>query len=190
MKYRKLTIAAAGLTATASVAIGAAGATSATGATTAAPSSVVVKQRYSVKFVPNRYIQDGMRFDRDVYTVASGGTVQLLMTAPQEGPHSLTVLAAKDVPTTANAVFNCKPCEKLAKAHGFDPHGNGPPKFMFLENGVGQKTPPNLDRPGDSGLVAPKKGSKTLFKVTAPKGTTLRFMCLIHPWMQGTLEVR
>jgi hypothetical protein len=39
-------------------------------------------------------------------------------------------------------------------------------------------------------LVAPKKGSKTLFKVTAPKGTTLRFMCLIHPWMQGTLEVR
>ena len=26
-------------------------------------------------------------------------------------------------------------------------------------------------------------------KVTAPAGTTLNFMCAVHPWMQGVLHV-
>jgi hypothetical protein len=26
------------------------------------------------------------------------------------------------------------------------------------------------------------------FKVTAKKGSTLYFMCLIHPWMQGKVQ--
>jgi plastocyanin len=187
MKHRELTAGAAGLSITAAVAIGAVGAA---GATSAVPSSVIVKQAYSVKMVPNHYILDGMRFDRDLYTVASGGTVQFRMTAPQEGPHTFTVVASKDLPKTANEAFNCKVCDKLAKAHGADPNSHAPPKFQFLENGVGQHTPPHLDRPGDSGFLPPQRGSTTTFKVTAPKGTTLKFMCLIHGWMQATLEVR
>ncbi len=34
-----------------------------------------------------------------------------------------------------------------------------------------------------------KKGESIDLKVTAPKGTTLYFMCLIHPWMQAKLVV-
>ena len=66
-----------------------------------------------------------------------------------------------------------------------------PPKFQFLENGVGQNTPPNVDRPGDSGVTGEgKKGEFIDLKVTAPKGKTLYFMCLIHPWMQARLDVK
>ena len=79
---------------------------------------------------------------------------------------------------------------KLAKAHGADPNSDAPPKFPYLENGVGQKTPPNVDRPGDSGVTGPgKKGESIDLTVTAPAGTKLYFMCLIHPWMQAEVDV-
>jgi hypothetical protein len=187
MRERKLIAGAAGVCAVTVAVIGAVGAA---GASPAAPSKVVVKESFSLKLVPNRYIQDGMRFDKDVYSVKSGGTLVFRMTAPQEGPHTLTVLAPKDVPTTTRQVFNCTVCNKLLKAHGADPNSNAPPKFQFLENGVGDKTPPNLDRPGDSGiLLPPTNGTTVTFKVTAKRGSTLRFICLLHPWMQARLRV-
>ncbi len=186
MRHLKL-IRAGGLALTVAAVLGAAGAAS---ATAAVGSKVVVKEKYSLKLKPNRYIQDGMRFDRDVYRVKSGGTLQFKMTAPQEGPHTFTVVARKDLPKTANQAFNCAICNKLAIAHGADPNSEAPPTFLFLENGVGQNTPPQLDRAGDSAFLAPQKGASVSFKVTAKKGTTLRFMCLVHPWMQATLKVR
>ncbi|HZE03935.1 MAG TPA: hypothetical protein VE127_01855 [Solirubrobacteraceae bacterium] len=187
MRHRKLIAGAAGVSVTAAVVAGGVGAA---GAKPAAPAKVVVKQSAGMKMVPNRYIQDQMRFDRDVYTVRSGGTVEFRMTAPQSGPHTLTVVAAKDLPRNAAQAFNCKVCNKLGKAHGADPNSNAPPKFAYLENGVGQNTPPKLDRPGDSVYLPPVKGSVVRFKVTAAKGTTLRFICLVHPWMQAKLVVR
>jgi hypothetical protein len=36
---------------------------------------------------------------------------------------------------------------------------------------------------------AGKKGESIDLKVTAKKGTTLHFMCLIHPWMQAKVVV-
>jgi plastocyanin len=166
------------------------GLVSSAGAAPAAPKKVVVKQKSGMTMVANRYIRDEMRFDRDVYTVASGGTVQFVMTAAQKGPHTLTVVAAKDLPKTAEQAFNCRVCHALARAHGADPNSDAPPKLKFLENGVGQNTAPKLDKPGDSGFLPARNGSKITFKVTAPKGTTLRFMCLVHPWMQAKLVVR
>jgi len=180
----------AGAAAMSVVVAGVAGLVSVAGAAPATPKKVVVKQKFGMTMVPNRYIRDEMRFDRDVYTVASGGTVEFVMTAAQEGPHTLTVVAAKDLPKTAGQAFDCRVCHELAKAHGADPSSDAPPKFKFLENGVGQNTAPKLDRPGDSGFLPARNGSKITFKVTAPKGTTLTFMCLVHPWMQAKLVVR
>jgi hypothetical protein len=37
--------------------------------------------------------------------------------------------------------------------------------------------------------VPPKDGSTITFKVAARKGTTLTFVCLVHPWMQAKLQV-
>jgi hypothetical protein len=186
MRERKLIAGIAGLAVAAAITVGAVGSAGAAGS---APTSVTVKEKWTVKMVPNRYVQDGMRFNRDVYSVASGGTLTFKMTAPQEGPHTLTIVALKDLPKTAQQVFNCKVCIRLAKAHGANPKSNAPPKFQFLENGVGSKIPPKLDRPGDSAVLFPKKGSLVAMKVTAKPGTILHFMCLIHPWMQARIKV-
>jgi plastocyanin len=40
---------------------------------------------------------------------------------------------------------------------------------------------------GDSVYLPPK--GKVTFKVTAKKGTTLNFICAVHPWMVATIKV-
>ena len=142
------------------------------------------------KVVVNRYIQDGLRWNKDVYTVPSGGTIHIVNVAADEGPHTFTVVQRKDAPKTGLQMLNCKICAALGKAHGADPNSNAPPKFQYLENGVGQTTPPQVDKPGDSGVTGKgKKGESINLTVTAPAGTKLYFMCLIHPWMQAELDV-
>jgi len=138
----------------------------------------------------NKYIQINLRWNKDVYSVPSGGTLHIVNSAPSEGPHTFTVVQKKDLPRTGMQAFKCKVCEKLAKAHGADPNSNAPPKYPFLENGVGQATPPSVDVPGDSGITGQgKKGEHIDLTVTAASGTKLYFMCLIHPWMQGEVDV-
>jgi len=143
-----------------------------------------------LKVVVNRYIQDNLRWNKDVYTVNSGDTLRVVNTAAGEGPHTFTVVAKKDAPRTGPAMINCKICEKLGKAHGADPNSDAPPKFPFLENGVGQATAPSVDVPGDSGVTGSGKKNESIdLTVTAPAGTKLYFMCLIHSWMQAEVDV-
>jgi hypothetical protein len=138
----------------------------------------------------NRYIKDTVRWNKDVYTVKSGGMIRIVNDAAQEGPHTFTVVSAKDLPRTVGAIENCKICLVLAKAHGANPGSNAPPKFQYLDGGVGQNTPPDVDGPGDSGVTGPgKPGESITLKVTAKPGTVLQFMCLIHPWMQAKIIV-
>ena len=185
MKHRKLIAGITGLTMAAGVTGVAFAAHSA-----AAPSKVTIKQSASLKMKPNRYIQDGLRWDKDTYSVKSGGTIHVINTQANEGPHTFTVVKPADEPKTGAQINSCKICEKLGKAHGADPNSDAPPKFPFLENGVGQDTPPSVDRPGDSGITGEgKKGESIDLKVTAKKGSTLTFMCLIHPWMQAKVVV-
>ena len=169
----------------------AAGVTGAAFAAGSAPSKVTIKQAQTMKVKPNRYIQDGLRWDKDTYTVKSGGTLHIVNNKADEGPHTVTIVKESDLPKTAKQVNRCSICEKLGKAHGADPNSDAPPKFQYLENGVGQNTAPNVDRPGDSGVTgAGKQGESIDLKVTAKAGKTLYFMCLIHPWMQAEIKVR
>jgi hypothetical protein len=143
-----------------------------------------------IVIVPNRYVQDNLRWDKDVYTVTSGGTIRVVNLFAGEGPHTFTVVRKSDQPKTGPQAFNCRICNVLAKAHGADPNSNAPPKYPFLENGVGQAKPPTVDVPGDSGVTGSgKKNEHIDLKVTAPAGTTLWFMCIIHPWMQAEVRV-
>ena len=186
MKSHKLLLVAAACVATGVVATGALA-----GRNNTTASVTTIKAVTSVpKIVPNRYIQDNLRWDKDTYTVKSGGTLHVVNVAADEGPHTFTVVERKDEPRTGLQAVNCKICLTLAKAHGANPNSDAPPKFPFLENGVGQKTPPNVDRPGDSGVTGPgKKGESIDLKVTAPAGTKMYFICLIHPWMQAQVNV-
>jgi hypothetical protein len=156
----------------------------------AVPSKTTIKSKQTLKVKVNRYIQDGLRWDKDSYTVKSGGTLHIVNGDGTEGPHTFTVVAEKDLPKTAAQVLKCKICTTLGKAHGADPNSDAPPKFPYLENGVGQATAPSVDRPGDSGITGTgKKGESIDLKVTAKKGKELYFMCLIHPWMEGEVTV-
>ena len=98
-------------------------------------------------------------------------------------------MTKSNLPRTLSQINNCKVCQTLAKEHGADPNSNAPPKFLYVENGVGTNTAPNIDRPGDSAFVQPIQKAKVTLKVTAKPGTTLYFMCAIHPWMQAKLIV-
>ena len=143
------------------------------------------------KFKINRFVEDTLRWNKDVYTVKSGGTLHIVNDAADEGPHTFTVVASTDEPHTLNALNRCQICEKLGKAHGANPNSDAPPKFPYLENGVGTKKASLVDRPGDSGITGKgKKGESINLKVTAKKGTVLQFMCLIHPWMQAKVVVQ
>jgi hypothetical protein len=184
MTLRKLIAGATALC----VAAGATGAAMAAGG--AAPSKTTIKSTQKLVMKPNRYIQDGLRWSKDVYNVRSGGTLHVVNGDGAEGPHTFTVVAEKDLPKTAAQAFSCKICTKLAKAHGADPNSSAPPTFAFLENGAGQATPPSVDRAGDSGITGQgKKGESIDLKVTAKKGKTLYFLCLLHPWMQASVKV-
>jgi uncharacterized cupredoxin-like copper-binding protein len=155
-----------------------------------APKRATIKVSQKLKMKPNRYVQDGLRWNKDVYRVRSGGTLHIVNTVATEGPHTFTVVKKKDLPRNAKQLNNCKICNTLTQAHGADPNSDAPPQFPFLENGVGQATPPNVDRPGDSGVTGPgNKGESIDLTVTAKKGSTLYFMCLVHPWMEAKVKV-
>ena len=173
------------------LALGIAGTGAAIASGASAPKKANIKAVQTLKLKVNRYIQDGLRWDKDKYTVASGGTLHIVNNAADEGPHTLTVVKEKDLPKTVAKVLNCKICGTLAEAHGADPNSDdAPPKFLFLENGVGSATPSNVDKPGDSAFVDAKKGATVDLKVTAKKGSVLYFMCIVHPWMQGEVNVK
>jgi hypothetical protein len=183
MKNRKLAVGAAGVC----LAVAASGIA---GATSAVPSKATIKQSGSTTMKPNQYVKDTLRWNRDVYHVKSGGTLHLVDSIVSEGPHTFTVVKKADRPKNAAQMQNCKICNTLTAAHGADPNSDAPPKFQFLENGVGSASAPLVDRPGDSALIGQgQKGESLDLKVGAKKGSTLYFMCLIHPWMQSKVIV-
>lgn len=49
--------------------------------------NIVAVQSMTVKI--NRYVQDGMRWQRDVYKVKSGGTITIVNSAPSHIPSAL-----------------------------------------------------------------------------------------------------
>jgi plastocyanin len=117
-------------------------------------------------FVRNALIQSTFRFSPERNVVTSGHAVTL--TNNNGEPHTLTIVPKDKRPSTTAEVFGCKICRKY------------PP-----DNNVGRK---GINRVGDSRFVKP--GQTVRFHVTAKPGTTLYFICVIHPWMQGKLVVR
>jgi hypothetical protein len=188
MTSRKIAAGAAGLALVAAGGFAAVGASGA--ANDAASNQAVVKQKWSLKMKPNRYVMDTMRFNKDVYRVNSGGTLKVVNNKPQEGPHTVSIVKKRDLPKTANEAFNnCKVCNAVYKAHGADPNSEDPPKYEFVDDGQGQNAPADFDKPGDSGVTGPRKGNSFTVDVTAPAGANRWLLCVIHPWMQAKLEV-
>jgi plastocyanin len=132
------------------------------------------------RVVPNAMVQATLRFTPGMIKVTSGETVTWTHDDATEEPHTITIVEAFPG-ATLDEIFGCGApggvCEQALAAHmvgGFTP---------VVEAGN-----PGLDTPGDSLFLL--DGSSISATVTAAPGTTLLYLCAIHPWMQGEIVVQ
>ena len=142
-----------------------------------------------------------VRKDKDLFfdgpaTVPQGDQLQIKNnTNPRAiGPHTFSLVHQNVRPQGKNQI---KACEKELKgicgAVAIDWHEVNLQTGQIGVNPVevgkhGWDTKGNLKHKGDS-VVLERKGEKFQQKVTAPVGTTLYYMCVVHPFMQGQIEV-
>lgn len=132
------------------------------------------------RVVPNAMVQATLRFTPGMIKVASGEEVTWTHDDNTTAPHTVTIV--EEFPeATLDAIFGCgapgEPCEVALTAHfagGFNP---------VVEAGG-----PGLDAPGDSLFFF--DDTSVTATVSAPSGTTLQYLCAIHPWMQGEIVVQ
>ncbi len=131
-------------------------------------------------FEPNALIYSTFRFSPQVIEVVSGGTLRFIdKDSSSEEPHTLSIVNPGQLPTDIEDVFNCEPCNKILFEHFGDEL-----KLRVDRDGDG-----GLNIPGDSIMTLPGANDSITEQVTAPAGTTLDFLCAIHPWMQGKIKV-
>lgn len=113
----------------------------------------------------------------------------------QVGPHTFSLVEKGTLPKTRAAEKSCFTpkhiCMSIAKWHGFNPKTEkitinpvdaGPKGWSTAGNNSGKK--------GDSWFTGEtKKGTHITEEVTAKAGTTLYFICAVHPEMQGSVKV-
>lgn len=155
-------------------------------AASSAPERTTLKTIGKITFRANRGISDSMHFNRDVVRVQSGGKIVLVERTKQA--HTFSLVRRGEVPGSLREVENCfgrGPCDEIAVAHGaINPDtGEEQDPTTPLVN-VGKE---GFNEPGDSVLIPPS--GRATVKVSAAAGTTLHFICAIHPWMQGKVKV-
>jgi plastocyanin len=131
----------------------------------AGAASTTVKISGADSFVPNGKVASTFHFTPGTISVHSGSTATWSNTTAD--PHTVTVVKPGQVPSNVNQVFNCKVCASQAPQAS----AGGP----------------GLDVPGDSLFVKPH--GTVSAAVTAKSGTTLHYICIFHPWMQGVINV-
>lgn len=133
-------------------------------------------------FEPNSNITSTLRFGTGRIVVASGDQVRWVHRDADPDPHTITVVRASEVPETVGEVFagECASCEHASEGHF---GGGGFVRKVEDEDDVEF----GLDGPGDSLWLDP--GSKVTATVSAPAGTRLNYICIIHPWMIGKIKV-
>jgi hypothetical protein len=130
-------------------------------------------------------------------TVYEGEQLEVLNTTNprQVGPHTFSLVEKGVIAKTKQAQKSCFTpghiCMSIAKWHGFNPKTEkisinpveaGPKGWSTEGNNKGKK--------GDSWFTGEKKtGTHISQEVTAKAGTTLYFVCAVHPWMHGSIEV-
>ena len=111
----------------------------------------------------------------------------------QVGPHTFSLVEKGFLPKTAKQRQSCFTpghiCLSIAEWHHFNPKTEKIGKPEVEAGPLGWSTMGSLKKEGDSWFSGEKPGGETDRKVTAKAGTTLYFMCAVHPWMQGSIKV-
>ena len=143
-------------------------------------SGVVVVTKGTEIFDINGAAVATFRFAPEVLSVPSGTTVTWKHGDTGSDPHTITIVTNKRQLPHDFEGANCKPCQ-VANAGHFP--RNRPPVAVLNKGAAG------LDTAGDSLLMRPKRGATVSAVISAPAGTTLYYVCIIHPWMQATIHV-
>jgi plastocyanin len=125
------------------------------------------------RVVPNAMVQATLRFTPGQIGATSGDEVTWTYDDNSGAPHTATIVEEFPEPNLG-AIFACVPCADALAAHNVfgpvvDPGDDG------------------FNEPGDSLLFFP--GQSISADLTAAPGTTLKFLCAVHPWMQGEIRV-
>jgi hypothetical protein len=111
----------------------------------------------------------------------------------QVGPHTFSLVTKGSIPKTKKAMNSCftpkKICFAIAQWHGFNPKSEKITKNPAKAGPAGWSTMGTGTTKGDSWFSGETKGGHFSQEVTAEAGTTLYFMCAIHPFMHGQIEV-
>ena len=152
----------------------------AAGPASAAPKANTITAVGGMEVKLNQYITDAQHWDADSYSVKSGATVTLKDKSKEGQPHTLSLV--DKLPKTMAQIMGCEACGPLMGAHQVNEETGDVGVALVNVEGEG------FDAAGDS-IYLPPKG-KVTFKVTAKKGSTLKFLCAVHPWMAGTIKVK
>jgi len=155
-------------------------------ASAATPKANTITAVGGMKVKANAYVQDAQHWDADSYSVKSGATVTLRDKSTENQPHTLSLV--KKLPKTPAQIMGCEACGPLMGAHEANMETGEVGKPLVHAGAAGFQTGRDKTAAGDS-IYLPPKG-KVTFKVTAAKGTTLNFICAVHPWMIGTIKVK
>lgn len=154
-------------------------------APTTTPPSATISMRGSAKAAP--------RFTGST-SIATGQVLRIrnLSNPKTIGPHTFTLVTAAVVPRTPKAQKDCftpgKICLIGATAHEFNPRTEkiGKPLVEAGQPGWDKRFTKTVK--GDSWYT--ETWRETFEQVVSAKaGTNLKYMCLVHPEMQGTLKV-
>lgn len=130
-------------------------------------------------------------------TIVAGESLQVLnQTDPHKvGPHTFSLVEESTLPKTRKTRQLCFTkghiCKAIAAWHGVK--GNGPVKENPAKAGAaGWDTLGSLTEEGDSWFTGNKAGTSFKQVVSADTSagpTEIHFVCAIHSWMQGSIEV-
>jgi plastocyanin len=146
----------------------------------AAGGGVLVLTKGTELFDVNGGVTATFRFAPEEISVPSGTTITWKHRDTSSDPHTITIVTnRRQLPHNFEGA-NCKACQAAERGH----FPNGKPPVAVLNKGA-----PGLDTQGDSLLMRPKRGAKVSAVISAPAGTTLYYVCIIHPWMQATIHI-
>ena len=148
----------------------------------------------TTKTISMRFDRRGPRFTGST-TVANGQQLRIrnLSDPKKIGPHTFTLVSANVLPRSAKSMKACftpgKVCLTAAMAHEFDEKTEkvGLPLVQAGRPGWDKRFS-RTSKTGDSWYTE-KKDEEFTQPVSATAGTVLRFMCIVHPEMQGKIRV-
>jgi plastocyanin len=134
---------------------------------------------------PGESIQNDWRYDAATITVAPNDRVAWVNnTADEDAPHTITLVRESKLPDDFAAMEACyapgQPC-----ASALNRHGGGKNRKNVVEDDADNER--GLDEPRDSRWVGVNKTFTA--RISAGDGATLYYLCALHPWMQGQINV-